>query len=52
MQLVLEGELSPRAIAARLNLPVGTVMSRLARTRAKLRAHVGLDAGAPLSELL
>ena len=52
MQLVLEGEVSPRAIAMQLDLPVGTVMSRLARARAKLRAQIGLEADAPVSELL
>ena len=52
MQLVLEGEVSPRAIAMRLDLPVGAVMSRLARARAKLRAQIGLEADAPVSELL
>jgi RNA polymerase sigma-70 factor (ECF subfamily) len=52
MQLVLEGEVSPRAIAGRLDLPVGTVMSRLARARAKLRVQIGLEADAPVSELL
>lgn len=52
MALVLQGEFSPREIAARLNLPVGTVMSRLARARAKLRVQIGLDAGMPVAELL
>lgn len=52
MELVLQGEHSPNAIAKKLNLPQGTVMSRLARARVKLRAHVGLDAGTPVAELL
>jgi len=43
MQLVLNGEFSPNAIAAQLDLPLGTVMSRLARARARLRAQSGLD---------
>jgi len=52
MQLVVQGENSPSAIAHQLDLPVGTVMSRLSRARAKLRAHVGLEADAPVAELL
>ncbi len=52
MALVLQGEFSPRAIAKQLDLPVGTVMSRLARARAKLRVQIGLDAGLPVAELL
>lgn len=52
MGLVLQGEFSPQAIAKQLDLPVGTVMSRLARARAKLREHIGLEAGTPVAELL
>lgn len=52
MQLLLQGEVSPRAIAVQLGLPKGTVMSRLARARAKLRADVGLEEGMPVSELI
>jgi len=52
MALLLEGEQSPRAIAARLGVPTGTVMSRLARARAQLRRDLGLAQGAPVSELL
>ncbi|MBB3993848.1 RNA polymerase sigma-70 factor (ECF subfamily) [Sulfitobacter undariae] len=52
MQLVLQGELSPNAIAQLLDLPTGTVMSRLARARVTLRAQVGLDAGTPIATLL
>ncbi|MEL7089118.1 MAG: sigma factor-like helix-turn-helix DNA-binding protein, partial [Planctomycetota bacterium] len=37
MELVAGGETSPRALAAATGLPLGTVMSRLARARAKLR---------------
>ncbi|WP_298857127.1 RNA polymerase sigma factor [uncultured Sulfitobacter sp.] len=52
MTLVLQGEFSPRTIAAQLGLPVGTVMSRLARARARLRVQIGLEAGTPVAELL
>lgn len=37
LELVIDGETSPRTIAAITGLPLGTVMSRLARARAKLR---------------
>lgn len=37
LELVIDGETSPRAISATTGLPLGTVMSRLARARAKLR---------------
>lgn len=37
MALLIEGETSPAAIAKRTGLPLGTVMSRLARARARLR---------------
>ncbi|WP_299686958.1 sigma-70 family RNA polymerase sigma factor [uncultured Tateyamaria sp.] len=37
MELVAAGETSPRALAMATGLPLGTVMSRLARARAKLR---------------
>jgi RNA polymerase sigma-70 factor (ECF subfamily) len=52
MALVLQGEFSPAAIAMLLDLPVGTVMSRLARARVKLRAHIGMEAGTPVADLL
>lgn len=52
MEMVLQGELSPQAIARQLGLPVGTVMSRLARARAALRFHLGMEAGTPVAELL
>jgi RNA polymerase sigma-70 factor (ECF subfamily) len=50
MQMVLEGEGSPAVIAATLGLPVGTVMSRLAR--AQLRSRLGLEADTPVANLL
>lgn len=37
LRLVAEGETSPRALARRTGLPLGTVMSRLARARVSLR---------------
>lgn len=37
MRLVIEGETSPASIADRTGVPLGTVMSRLARARAQLR---------------
>lgn len=52
MDFVLQGEHSPQVIADQLGLPVGTVMSRLARARARLRQQIGLDAGMPVSALL
>lgn len=39
MDLVVAGETSPRALARITGLPLGTVMSRLARARAQLRLH-------------
>ncbi|WP_299612309.1 RNA polymerase sigma factor [uncultured Tateyamaria sp.] len=44
MDLVVEGETSPRALANATGLPLGTVMSRLARARAKLRLALAEDA--------
>ena len=43
MHLVMAGETSPQALATRLGLPKGTVMSRLARARASLRKVMALD---------
>lgn len=37
MQWVVDGETSPQILSDRTGLPVGTIMSRLARARAKLR---------------
>ena len=44
MELVAGGETSPRALAAATGLPLGTVMSRLARARAKLRLTLAEEA--------
>ncbi|MEM8579163.1 MAG: RNA polymerase sigma factor [Pseudomonadota bacterium] len=41
MRRVAQGETSPRALAKATGLPVGTVMSRLSRARATLRADLG-----------
>lgn len=51
MRLVAAGETSPRSLAQLTGSPEGTVMSRLARARSKLRAHVGLGARATTAEL-
>ncbi|KIC48583.1 sigma-70 family RNA polymerase sigma factor [Tateyamaria sp. ANG-S1] len=40
MDLVVSGETSPRALSHATGLPLGTVMSRLARARAKLRLEL------------
>jgi len=45
-------ECSYRELAARHNLPLGTVMSRLARARAALRRELDLDDSHPISGLL
>lgn len=52
MRMVAMGETSPAFLATQLDVPVGTVMSRLARARKTLRARMGLKHGAPVSELL
>jgi RNA polymerase sigma-70 factor (ECF subfamily) len=51
IRLVAEGETSPQALAERTGLCVGTVMSRLARARAQLRADMGISAQAPVCSL-
>ncbi|WP_147105792.1 RNA polymerase sigma factor [Tateyamaria sp. syn59] len=43
MDLVVSGETSPRALSDATGLPLGTVMSRLARARAKLRLDLADD---------
>ncbi|MDT8326980.1 MAG: RNA polymerase sigma factor [Roseovarius sp.] len=43
MRLVAAGETSPADLAERTGVPPGTVMSRLARARATLRADLGRE---------
>jgi RNA polymerase sigma-70 factor (ECF subfamily) len=52
MRLVLTGECSPAALARRTGWPLGTVMSRLARARARLRRDMGIAPNAPVQALL
>ncbi|UWR23780.1 RNA polymerase sigma factor [Sulfitobacter sp. S190] len=52
MQQVAAGETSPRVLADALDVPVGTIMSRLARARATLRADLGVPPKARVEELL
>ncbi len=52
MALVLAGESSPQVLADRYGVPVGTVMSRLARARVRLRMEMGLEGQASVVELL
>lgn len=51
MRLVAQGETSPRALADLTGVPLGTVMSRLARARARLRAELGLSKSASTTQL-
>lgn len=43
MRLVMAGETSPDALAQRLGVPKGTIMSRLGRARANLRAELKIE---------
>lgn len=43
MVQLLAGESSPQVIARETGLPLGTVMSRLARARARLRVELGVN---------
>lgn len=52
IRLVAEGETSPADLARLTGWPKGTVMSRLARARAQLRADMGLAARAPVAALI
>ena len=45
------GELSHESVATRLNVPVGTIKSRLSRSRSKLRRAMDLDKGPVASSL-
>lgn len=52
MRLVAAGETSPAALARLTKVPQGTVMSRLARARARLRIEMGMPEQAPVADLL
>lgn len=43
LKLVMTGETSPRVLAKRIGVRAGTVMSRLARARARLREEMGMS---------
>lgn len=51
IRLVAGGETSPQALARQTGWPEGTVMSRLARARARLRVAMGLKAGSEAESL-
>lgn len=51
LTLVAQGETSPKALSDITRLPLGTVMSRLARARARLRTELGLPKSAPTNAL-
>lgn len=52
IRLVAAGETSPADLARLTGVPSGTIMSRLARARARLRADMGLARKAPVSDLI
>lgn len=52
MRAVMNGETSPRQLADAAGLPVGTIMSRLARARGTLRREIGMTDKGSVSELL
>lgn len=51
IRMVAAGETSPADLARRTGLPKNTVMSRLARARAQLRAEMGIGSRAPVASL-
>ena len=52
MRLVAQGETSPAALARVTGLPQGTVMSRLARARTRLRTEFRLPPGGAVAALI
>lgn len=52
IRMVAAGETSPTVLSDLTGLPVGTVMSRLARARMQLRTDMGLARSAPVAELI
>lgn len=52
MTRIYDGQTSPKDLAAETGLPLGTIMSRLARARVALRDEVGLEAGEKVEALL
>lgn len=51
LMMVANGETSPRVLSKRIGVPDGTVMSRLARARARLRRELHLAPKAPVRSL-
>ena len=52
IRMVAAGETSPADLARRTGWPQGTVMSRLARARARLRREMGMTSRSPVSVLI
>lgn len=52
MAMIAAGETSPADLARQTGVPLGTVMSRLARARARLRRDLGLAPTAPSAALI